>query len=226
MYAMEDEYRETRRLLLDSRNLLETLESASANGNLHPAAWEPILQTFANNLTRLTENVGTLRRELAIQPPSKREVRKARLDDLDKQLLELRSGHDRCTSRLKVSLRERAMREELLQRRGGAKETVISGMDAASEARVLDNSNSVVGTILSTGRHTLSSLANQRDTLRSARKKMLDVLHQAGVDRRIIARIERREVNDMILVYALMAGMLVLLGLAVMWKYHRRRLAS
>lgn len=99
-------------------------------------------------------------------------------------------------------------------------------MDAASEARVLDNSGSVVGSILNTGKHTLSSLAKQRDTLRSARKKMLDVLHQAGVDRRIIARIERREVNDMILVYALMAGLLVLLGLAVMWKYHRRRLAS
>lgn len=96
-------------------------------------------------------------------------------------------------------------------------------MDAGEEARRLDDSTNIAGNILGTGRNALNTLMAQRERLRGARKKMLDVLHQIGVDRALIARIERRERSDLILMYALMIGMLALLGLAVLWKHYWRK---
>lgn len=228
---MEQEYREIRRVMIESQNLLETLESASRNGNLHPAAWEPLLGTFSQNIKQLSDHASSLRTQLNSEPQTRRQVWRARLTSTDEHILELRNGYNRCATRLKTTLRDRAMREELLQRRNpssslsSSRETIISGMDVAVESRILDQSSSLVGTILQNGRQTLFSLTQQRDSLHSARRKLLDVLHQSGIDRRIIERIERRGSNDMILVYALMTLLLIFLGIAVFWKYHRRRLS-
>lgn len=229
---MDELFRNTRRLIFESRNLLETLESASTNTHLDPMASSAVAESFRDNLVKLSTNGADLRRQVSGEPPSRRQVWKARLRDLDDQIAELRAGESRCANRFRKIAREKQMREELFQRRHGTTNIIIGGMDgsasggtfrAGEEARRLDQSGSVVGNILNSGRDTLQSLTNQRDRLHGARKKMLDVLHQIGVDRHIIARIERRERSDMILAYGLMAAMLVLLGLAVLWKYHRRR---
>lgn len=224
---MDELHRETRRLMLQTRNLAETLESASTNSHLDPAASSPVTESFHENVSKLLSNASELRRQVTAEPPSRRQVWKARLRDLDDQISELRAIEARCTTRLRGIARERQMRDELLRRRQHDGNTVIGGMDggyrAADEATRLDQSSSVAGNAMGAGRETLVSLAQQRDRLRGVRKKMLDVLHQAGVDRTIIARIERREYSDMLLVYGFMVIMLILLGLAVAWKYHRRR---
>lgn len=226
---MDELHRETRRLILESRNLLEALESACTNTQLDPAASSPVRETFRENVTKLTTNATSLRRQVTTEPPSRRQVWKARLRDLDDQISELRSSEAQCLNKFRKNAAERQMRDELLQRRDG-KATVIHGMEAGyragEEAKRLDDSTGLTSNILGTGRDTLQALFQQKDRLRGAKKKVLDVLHQIGVDRQIIARIERREYSDMLLVYGLMVVMLILLALAVAWKYHRRRIAA
>lgn len=127
------------------------------------------------------------------------------------------------------------MREELFQRRPGAVNPdmqkgrpgyqggdAVLRMSLADEGRSLDNSSSMVSNILGTGKGALQALVEQKGKLRMAKTKMLDVMNQIGVDRKIIASIERREYSDTLLLYGLMTLMLVLLGLAVIWKYHRK----
>lgn len=125
------------------------------------------------------------------------------------------------------------MREELFQRRpGGGPGTPRKGefgsgdavlrMGLADEHRSLENSHGMVSNIMNTGRGALTGLMDQRGRLRRVKTKMIDVMNQIGVDRQIIASIERREYSDTLLVYGLMTAMVVLLGLAVLWKYHRK----
>lgn len=230
---MDQQFLEARRLIVDCRNMLETLESASTNVQLDPAASSPVAQSFQQSLSQLNSVGHELRRQMTSEPPSRRQVWKARLRDLDDQIAELRSGEARCAMRLRHIAREKQMRDDLLQRRPqmtpngthASHSTVIGLMDAGEEARRLDDSTNIAGNILGTGRNALNSLMSQREKLRGARKKMLDVLHQIGVDRALIARIERRERSDLILMYALMIGMLGLLGLAVLWKHYWRKRA-
>jgi len=93
-------------------------------------------------------------------------------------------------------------------------------MGSAEEHRSLQNSYSMVGDILGTAQSALQRLVDQRHRLRRAKTKMVDVITQMGVDGRIVASIERRGYSDAVLVYVLMAGSLVLLGAAVVWKRH------
>lgn len=213
-------YRDTRKLLVEARNLLETLESASCNHQLDPAASSPVLHTFTQTLTSLTSNARTLRTQLGNEPPSRRQVWKAKLRDLDDQLTELRAGQQRCQSKLRGIERANEMRRDLLEQGGG--HTAIRLMGEADEGRRLDHSASLAGGILETGRDTFSRLVDQRGRLRGARKKVLDVLHQVGLDQRLVKRIERRDRADLILVYSLMVALLLCLAIAVAFKYYRK----
>lgn len=203
--------------------MLETLESASCNAHLDPAASSSVLEQFTEHLAKLSANADGLRRHAAAELPSRRQVWKARVRDVEDQIGELQSGQARCAAKLRLIQRDNAMRRELLQRH-----TSISMASPTAESRVadeskrMDSSTSMAGSILATGKDTLRSLVGQRDTLRGTRRKVLDVLNQAGIDQGIIRRIERRDRADMLLVYALMALLLVCLGLAVAWKYYRK----
>lgn len=222
---MDQLHRDTRRVILEARNQLETLEAASTNTQLDPAASSAVATAFRENVVLLGTNATSLRSLLTSEPPSRREVWKARLRDLDDQIAELRAGDGRCAARFRKIQSEKMMREELFQRRPGgvANGDAVLRMSLADEHKSLENSGSMVTNILGTGRETLQNLVHQRGVLRKAKTSMLNVMHQIGVDRQIIRSIERREYSDTLLVYGLMAGMLLLLGLAVLWKYHRKR---
>lgn len=227
---MDQLHRETRRIILEARNQLEALEAASNNTQLDPAASAAVAASFRDNVILLGSNASSLRGLLTSEPPSRREIWRARLRDLDDQIAELRAGDARCTARFRKIHTEKMMREELFHRAvgGGMKPSAYGTGDAVlrmglvDEHRSLDNSKSTVSTILDTGRGALQSLVNQKERLRGVKTKMIDVMNQMGVDRKIIASIERREMSDTILVYTLMAAILVLLGLAVLWKNHRK----
>lgn len=232
---MDQLHRETRRIILEARNQLEALEAASNNTQLDPAASSAVSSAFRDNVMLLGSNASSLRSLITSEPPSRREVWKARLRDLDDQIAELRAGDARCSSRFRKIQSEKMMREELFQRRPGAGAAgmrkgasgfqggdAVLKMSMADEGRSLDNSNSMVSNILGTGKGALQALVDQKGKLRMAKTKMLDVMNQIGVDRQIIASIERREYSDTLLVYGLMSLLLVLLGLAVIWKYYRK----
>lgn len=232
---MDQLHRDTRRVLLEARNQLEALEAASNNTQLDPAASSAVATAFRDNVMLLGSNASSLRSLISSEPPSRREVWKARLRDLDDQIAELRAGDSRCSSRFRKIQSEKIMREELFQRRpGGGAPGMRKGapgfqggdavlrMTMADEHRSLDNSNSIVSNIMGTGRGAMQALVDQKGKLRQAKTKMLDVLNQIGVDRQIIASIERREYSDTLLAYGLMTTLLVLLGLVVIWMYYRK----
>lgn len=213
---MEAAHSETRRLLVSARSQLEALEHATSRG-LDPAASDAVLAGFRSSVTALA---GATERLRALA--GRRSVWVARVGDLDDQLVELRAADARVVAEFK-----RISREQLLMGSGGGgRGDVAIAMGPVDEARSLESSSDRVAGILSTGSAALSALLDQRTRLKGARTKMLDVLNGLGVDRQIIARIERRDQADRILLYICMAVLLLVLFAAVWLKSYLRNRAG
>lgn len=226
---MDGLHRRLRRTLLSTRTQLETLEAAASNNQLDPAASEEIRSSFQHNLRELLQGISEMRTAMAREPPARRDVWRARLSGLEEELGELQAADARIGGRFQGIAAEVRVREDLLRRRGGGGDAVIGfGDTGAGVAGVLDEGKRLesggkgVSQILATGTGALEALVNQRVRLKGARRKVMDVVNTMDAGRRLIAQIERRDRRDTVLMYSCMAGILMLLGIAVIWKHHRR----
>lgn len=64
------------------------------------------------------------------------------------------------------------------------------------EGERLNNSNSKVDGLINMGREAIKELQSQRDTLKGARKRMLDVANYLGLSSSVIKLIEKRSAED------------------------------
>lgn len=216
---MEAVHGETRRILLEARTQLESLEHASVQSGLDPAASASVQDAFRASLRALSQKTDSLR-----QRAGRQAVWVARVRDLEDQIAELRSADARIAQRFRQIRTEAQMRAQLLQRTGAAPGDAVIGLGPVDEARSLERAGGGAAGILATGQGALEALLDQRKRLKGAKRKMMDVMHQMGVDRKIIAQIERRDLQDKHLLYACMAVLLLLLFCAWLLKsYWRHR---
>ncbi len=113
---------------------------------------------------------------------------------------------------------EEAQRQELLQRRkqlvagrNGALDVETADMEA--KERVL-RSKQVAEEAYQTGVATLAAMAGQRDVLKHAHRKVLDVLNTVGMSDSVLRIAERRISLDKLIAYG---GMLLVTLLVVVW---------
>lgn len=93
---------------------------------------------------------------------------------------------------------------------------VTMEMGLEQERGVLDRSEGATDALLATGRGALEALVAQRQRLKGTRRRVLDAAHALGVSQKLIARIERRDRMDALLVYAGI-GVTILLVLLLWW---------
>lgn len=202
---MEGAHAETRRLLVDARAQLEALEDASGRG-LDPAASDAVLAAFRSSVRSLAEANERLRSQAGRRP-----LWQARVHDMDEQVAELRAADARIVASF------RRIRREMLAAAPGARAhaaDVSIALGPIDEARSLDRASTGAAGILAGGTAALNSLLSQRRRLKGAKTRMLDVMNQIGVDRKIIAQIERRDNADKLILYACMALLLLILFVA------------
>lgn len=226
---MDEQHRAVRRILLEARAQLETLEAAAANASLHPAASVDLRAAFQANLAALGAGAAGMRSALAATPPERRADWRARVAALEDEAGELAAADARLGALLRGRADDAGVREELLRRRGGGDAVIGIGVGPApgvdgvlDEGRRLEGSGNGVSQMLATGTGALEALVSQRVRLKGARRKVMDVMNTMDAGRRLIAQIERRDRRDTLLMYACMAGILLLLGIAVLFKHHRR----
>ena len=96
-----------------------------------------------------------------------------------------------------------------------------SSYDAeASAGMSMRRSNQMVDDLLDSGANILGSLHEQKDRLKSARRKVLNVLDTLGVSQSVLKVIDRRQRMDAIIVYG---GMFVItFFIFVFWWFTRR----
>jgi Golgi SNAP receptor complex protein 2 len=151
---------------------------------------------------------------------------KPRRDDLRRRVQQLRSLHVSTKQSLNGLVRRRFPAYLASQQR----EELFAGADLESGARTqtelnisdsLDRSSALVGGYLEAGREALRELGGQRERLKGAQRRALDILHSLGLSNALLRAVEGRDASDRRLVFGGAALVLIFLA-AVLWWRHRR----
>jgi len=141
-----------------------------------------------------------------------------KLLQLEQNIVDLYQRQERCLSKARAAQSEKRIRDELLSRRsqtnGGDTAIQIDGYEA--EAKSLNRSSTMSDQIIETGSNIVEMLHSQRQKLKGAKKKVLDMANQLGVSKDLIRSIEKRELADTYLVFGFI-GFLILIILIIWW---------
>jgi Golgi SNAP receptor complex protein 2 len=105
------------------------------------------------------------------------------------------------------NLRVHREREELLTRRRRRREVGLGNaesemQDYAEESHSLGSSQNMVGELLMSGQAQLSSLIDQKRRMRGVKRMVLNIGNTIGLSQKTMRMIEKRDANDMYLVFA------------------------
>ncbi|GMH44861.1 hypothetical protein BSKO_12813 [Bryopsis sp. KO-2023] len=209
---------QARRLVLSLRQGLERLEDAEGQGR-NVAVKAQQLQTSLGDLERISAEMdGVWRMHVMRENPSNRDLWKRKVQLIAEDVDSIRASLQRFGAREQRRIRETEEREELLgRRREGAQ--VARQMDAESQmAKSVQNSKTVLEESFSMGTSILENMAKNRDVLKRAQRRALDIINTVGLSDSLLRVIERRQKGDVLLTYGGMVAV-VLLVLLLWWFY-------
>ncbi|KAL2329194.1 hypothetical protein Fmac_022621 [Flemingia macrophylla] len=213
-----------KKLLLRSRDGLERLERleysstaaaavAGSDSELSFAVKKDITQ-----IQSLCVEMDRLWRSVAAKP--QRDLWKRKVEQIAEEAESLRASLDKYNLRNQNRMREANERAELLGRANGDNAHVLRIYDEEAQAmqsvrnssREMENANAI-------GEAILSSIHGQRERLKSAHRKALDILNTVGISNSVLRLIERRNRVDQWIKYAGMLLTVVFLFAFILWRH-------
>lgn len=172
-------------------------------------------------LQKVTQQIESQWRILVVQEnSSKRDLWKRKVEQIVEDCDQFRVSLDRFKSRENRRQAEERDRAELMQRVTSDDEfrLLVGQYDAEAGAKIsLEKSGGMMDELLAHGSNVLGVLGDQRDRLKGAQHKMLDLLNSVGVSSSLLRVIDRRQRMDAILVYGGMFCTLIVLILMYVW---------
>lgn len=154
---------------------------------------------------------GQWRMQSLREAENKHGIWKKKIDQICEEAAALQNSLDACHARHRSLQAEEAQRQELLRRRGAG--MAVNNFDVESEGRErVKRSKQVVEEAYQTGLGVLSAMSEQRDRLKAAQRKVLDVLNTVGLSDSVLRIAERRISVDKLIAYG---GMLVITVLLI-----------
>ncbi|ONK74288.1 uncharacterized protein A4U43_C03F4710 [Asparagus officinalis] len=154
----------------------------------------------------------------SIASKGQRDLWKRKVEQVAEEGDSLKENLDKLSARQQQRMQEAKERAELMQRVNGDGELVLKIFD--DEARAMEsarNSHIMVEEAYSTGVAILSKYAEQKDRLKIAQRKALDILNTVGLSNSVLKLIERRHRVDKWVAYA---GMIITVILVYMfWRW-------
>ncbi|GLJ29367.1 hypothetical protein SUGI_0579130 [Cryptomeria japonica] len=226
--SLSDVYSQARRLLLEVRDGLERLErleshssisSPRASGRSNDDSAPDLAQTLKRDLSQLQTYSADMDRLWRSQmPKSQRDLWKRKLEQVTEEVDSLKFALDNYLSRRHRRQMEVKERAELLQRVNGDSARVLQNFDVEAQAmQSAQNSSSMLDEAYSTGIAVLSKYAEQRDRLKQAQRKALDIINTVGLSNSMLKIIERRHRMDKWIIYI---GMfLTVVIIVIVWRW-------
>jgi Golgi SNAP receptor complex protein 2 len=151
-------------------------------------------------------------------PASQRDLWKRKLEQVAEEVDSLKLGLDKYLSRRQKRQIEAKERAELLERVNGDSAHVMQIFDDETQARQsARNSSYMLDEAYATGVAVLSKYAEQRDRLKQAQRKALDILNTVGLSNSVLKIIERRHRLDKWISYI---GMfLTVVIIVIVWRW-------
>jgi Golgi SNAP receptor complex protein 2 len=217
MVDLSGDLSKAKKLLFSTQRAVERLETCESSAHT-PGELHAISQDVQNKLRELQLLHNNLRSACKSDHSSlsKQTVWKQKLEQNEQEYYSLSSCYESFLQRQRSREMQKQERAELLLRRnGGGAGGSSSGFGggnggASSEAQMMRSvatSNQVLEDIFGQGSAILAGMSSQRDRLKRAQRKMLDVLNTLGVSENLLRAAERRMKMDKWIVYV---GMFVI----------------
>ncbi|KAL9959146.1 hypothetical protein ACROYT_G036236 [Oculina patagonica] len=194
---MDNLYQETNRLIVGVQGLLSKLSTA------HPDSLNAIEQEIEQNLEQVSSNCERLSILINKEPPQKKQSARIKVDQLTYDLRHLKTGFNNYQHRKMMKEQEEREREELLNRRftTNSGETSIMIDHALQHHSALENADRGISDLLGSGSSILTSLRDQRLTLKGAHKRILDIASTLGLSNTVMRLIDKRATQDKWIVF-------------------------
>ncbi|WVZ59981.1 hypothetical protein U9M48_010059 [Paspalum notatum var. saurae] len=217
--TLSEMYQSARRLLLSARDGVARVERLASVPTSSSYSSAPLIGGVAAGDPAVAEEV---RKEVAqiqglcaqmdrlwrsIPAKGQRDLWKRKVETLSDDVDSLKETLDRHSLRQKKRILEAKERAELFERANGDSSHVLRIFDDEAQAMQSARSSSrMIEEAYETGVAILHKYANQRDRLKSAQRKALDVLNTVGLSNSVLKLIERRHRVDKWIAYA---GMII-----------------
>ncbi|XP_050673308.1 probable Golgi SNAP receptor complex member 2 [Leptidea sinapis] len=202
---MDTLYHQTSQLILDTSALFYKLEN------------EPNAEAIENEIQARIKQINTNCERLDVlvfkTPINQRPMAKMRVDQLKYDNKHIQASLTNAQNKRRRREQEKEEREQLLSRRFGNDHTAITVDYMAQESVSLQNSHRNVDEMLHTGSRILDTLRYNRDTLKGAHRRLIDLANTLGLSNATISLIEKRVAQDK---YILFGGMFVTLSVIVL----------
>ncbi|KAK3038443.1 hypothetical protein RJ639_030609 [Escallonia herrerae] len=219
--TLSDLYQGSKRLLLKSRDgleRLERLEFSSSTAAVDSSDLSAAVRTDLAQIRSLCADMDRLWR--SVPAKSQRDLWKRKVEQVAEEADSLKESLDKYFQRRQRRVQEVQERAELLGRANGESSHVLRIFDEEAQAMVsARNSSRMLEEATATGAAILSRYSEQRDRLKSAQRKALDVLNTVGLSNSVLRFIERRNRLDQLIKCAGMV--LTVIIVFVFWRWIR-----
>lgn len=209
---MQQAYGDIRKMVLHTQAMVTELE----NGENTTMELQGEISSNVNTLDRLLVNLQQL---TAAYDGADQNTWRIKVENETASVKELRDSITDYMStqwRRQTEVRER---EELFRRVHGSANAREADERAEKEGEAYDRMNQEADRLLDSGSNILGSLYEQREMLKSIKRKVLSVTNTLGLTRSLMMVIERRQAGDKLIVYG---GMVVTFLLLILFYYYFR----
>ncbi|CAL0315863.1 unnamed protein product [Lupinus luteus] len=208
--TLSEIYQSAKKLLIRTRDGLERVERGELSSS-------DSVQNDISQIQSLCIQMDRFWRSISVK--SHRDLWKRKVEQIAEEAESLKESLDKYNLRNQKRMTEAKERAELLRRANGDSSHVLRIFDEEAQAmqsvrtsaRELENANAV-------GEAILSTIHGQRERLKSAQRKALDVLNTVGISNSVLRLIERRNRVDQWIKYAGMLLTIIFVFAFVLWR--------
>ncbi|KAL9341924.1 hypothetical protein Peur_065249 [Populus x canadensis] len=208
--TLSEIYQSAKKLLMraqDGIERLERLENSTSSGGLDSPELSFVVKKDISQVLSLCADMDRLWRSVQAKP--QRDLWRRKVELVTEEAGSLKESLDRYFARNQRRMKEAQERAELLGRANGDSAHVLRIFDEEAQAmQSVHNSKRMLADSISTGAAILSKYSEQRERLKRAQRKALDVLNTVGLSNAVLRLIERRNRFDRWIKYF---GMLITL---------------
>ncbi|KAI3413082.1 Membrin [Psidium guajava] len=222
--TLSEIYQSAKRLLLRTRDALERLErlecsaTATATGGLDSPELSTSIRRDIVQIQSLCIEMDRLWRFLGAK--SQRDLWRRKVEQVAEEAESLKVSLDKYSSRNQQRMMEAKEKAELLGRGDGDSAHVLRIFDDEVQAmQSARNSSRMLEESYATGVAILSKYSEQRERLKKAQRRALDVLNTVGLSNSVLKLVERRHHVDKWIKYAGM--ILTVIILYAFWSWTR-----
>ncbi|XP_007202535.2 membrin-11 [Prunus persica] len=215
--TLSEIYQSAKKLLLRTRDGLEKLERLENAGGIDSPDLSTSVKRDISQIQSLCSEMDRLWRSVGAK--SQRDLWKRKVEQIAEEAQSLKESLDKYNLRNQKRAQEARERSELLGRANGEGAHVLRIFDDEAQARASVHSSSrMLEEASATGESILRKYAEQRDWLKSAQRKGLDVLNTMGLSNSVLKLIERRNRVDQSIKYAGMV-LTVVIVVYLIWRW-------